>query len=446
MMRPRPSACSRCLARTKQFSTTTNRSNQSQNASFPPQTGFSRLTNRGLISIIGTDSTTFLQGLMTQNMLVPNDPNKGIRRTGAYTAFLNSQGRVLNDAFIYPIPGAENNAAEQGWLVEVDRNQVPVLMKHLKKHKLRAKLKLRALEEGERTVWSTWKNHEEPRWAAYSLESESPSPFSPTSEIAACLDTRAPGFGSRIITPGSDGLRIHLPDEAQVAGSEVALDSYTIRRFLHGVSEGQTEIISGSALPLQCNMDMARGIDFRKGCYVGQELTIRTHHRGVTRKRLLPVQLYNMSQDVASLPEDLTYDPSVQLTLPTGESDIVKAGTTTRRNRSAGTFLNGIGNIGLALCRLEIMTDVALMGETPARPHEHQFKLTWAPDVEQPNDIGVRAFVPPWLRDFISGAKEEKPAPRNPEVGGERARELVEQLEQEEYEAEAEAQAESHRR
>jgi hypothetical protein len=199
-------------------------------------------------------------------------------------------------------------------------------------------------------------------------------------------------------------------------------------------------------------MDMARGIDFRKGCYVGQELTIRTHHRGVTRKRLLPVQLYDMSQDVSSLPENLTYDPSVQLTLPTGESDIVKAGTTTRRNRSAGTFLNGIGNIGLALCRLEVMTDVALMGETPARPHEHQFKLAWAPDMEQPSEIGVRAFVPPWLRDFISGAKEEKPAPRNLDAEGQRAKELVEQLgheeEEAEYEAEAEAEAEaeSHRR
>ncbi|KAJ5874253.1 uncharacterized protein N7529_002683 [Penicillium soppii] len=438
MMRPRPSICSRCLASSRKFSTTAQRNQQIQNVPFPPTAGYSRLTNRGLISVTGTDSTTFLQGLMTQNMLVANDPNRNIRRTGAYTAFLNSQGRVLNDAFIYPLPGAEAQGADSGWLVEVDKDQVPVLMKHLKKHKLRAKLKLRALDEGERTIWSSWKNHAEPqRWAAYSLESESPSPFSPTSEIAGCIDTRAPGFGSRIITPGSDGLRTHLPDEAQVPGSEVELDSYTVRRFLHGVAEGQAEVLSGSALPLQCNMDMARGIDFRKGCYVGQELTIRTHHRGVTRKRLLPVQLYDL-QNAPSVSETLTYDPSVQLTLPTGETDIVKAGAATRRNRSAGTFLNGIGNIGLALCRLEVMTDVALMGETPARPHEHQFKLSWAPEAEQSNEVGVRAFVPPWLRDFISGGKEEKPALRNPDAeDGERARDFVEQLEEEEEEVES---------
>ncbi|KAJ5782475.1 hypothetical protein N7457_004249 [Penicillium paradoxum] len=435
MMRPRPSVCKCCLGRNRLFSTTAQRAEQSQNVPFPPSAGYSRLTNRGLISITGTDSTTFLQGLMTQNMLVANDPKKSIRRTGAYTAFLNSQGRVLNDAFIYPLPGAEAQGTESGWLVEVDKAQVPVLLKHLKKHKLRAKLKLRALEEGERTIWSSWKNHAEPqRWAAYSLESESPSPFSPTSEIAGCIDTRAPGFGSRIITPGSDGLRAHLPDEAQVPGLEVQLDSYTVRRILHGVAEGQAEVISGSALPLQCNMDMARGIDFRKGCYVGQELTIRTHHRGVTRKRLLPVQLYDLSQE-QNAPETLTYDPSVQFALPAGESDIVKAGAATRRNRSAGTFLNGIGNIGLALCRLEVMTDVALMGEAPASPYEHHFKLSWGADVEQPAEVGVRAFVPPWLRDFISGDKEAKPVSRNLQAEGERAREFVEELEEEEAEA-----------
>ncbi|KAJ5457898.1 hypothetical protein N7475_009286 [Penicillium sp. IBT 31633x] len=437
MMRPRPSVCRQCLTRSRLFSTTAQRTEQSQNVPFPPAAGYSRLTNRGLISITGTDSTTFLQGLMTQNMLVANDPNRSIRRTGAYTAFLNSQGRVLNDAFVYPLPGAEAQGAESGWLVEIDKSHVPILLKHLKKHKLRAKLKLRALEDGERTIWSSWKNHAEPqRWAAYSLESESPSPFSPTSEIAGCIDTRAPAFGSRIITPGPDGLRTHFPDVAQVPGSEVQLDSYTVRRILHGVAEGQAEVISGSALPLQCNIDMARGIDFRKGCYLGQELTIRTHHRGVTRKRILPVQLYDLSQEGQAAPDTLTYDPSAQFSLPPGELDIVKAGAATRRNRSAGTFLNGIGNIGLALCRLEVMTDVALMGEAPANPHEHHFKISWAPDVEQAGEVGVRAFVPPWLRDFISGDKEAKPTQRNTEAEGERARDFVEQLEEEEAEAE----------
>lgn len=228
-------------------------------------------------------------------MLIANDPRRATRRTGTYTAFLNSQGRVLNDAFIYPMPKGDSETDTTGdpaWLVEVDKNEVSSLLKHLKKHKLRSKLKLRALEDGERTVWSSWKDHAEPRWAAYNLESESSSPFAPSSSVAGCIDTRAPGFGSRLVTPGEEDLRVHLPDEAQVAGSQVDLGTYTVRRMLHGIAEGQAEIIRESALPLECNMDMMRGVDFRKGCYVGQELTIRTHHTGVVRKRIVPVQLY----------------------------------------------------------------------------------------------------------------------------------------------------------
>jgi mRNA-decapping enzyme subunit 2 len=358
-------------------------------------------------------------------MLVANDPSKSVRRTGSYTAFLNSQGRVLNDAFIYPLPTPDGNDLEWEWLVEVDKNEVPSLLKHLKKHKLRAKLKLRALEDGERTIWSSWKDHTEPRWAAYNLETDTASPFSTSSSIVGCIDSRAPGFGSRIITPGAEDLRSHLPDESQVAGSEVELDSYNVRRFLHGVAEGQTEIIRESALPMECNMDMARGIDFRKGCYVGQELTIRTHHTGVVRKRILPVQLYTGDPSSENGP---VYDPSAELPLPPSGSNINKAGG--RRGRSAGKFLNGIGNIGLAQCRLEMMTDIALTGEGTQYTPGTEFKVSWTTETEQPAEVKLQAFVPPWTRDFIYTGGARKPAPQA--TDGVRARGFVEQLEEEE--------------
>lgn len=425
MMRPRLSVCSRCLARSRLFSTTAPQAEQRQNSPVPPQTGYARLTNRGLISITGIDSATFLQGLITQNMLVTNDPSKSIRHTGSYTAFLNSQGRVLNDAFIYPLPNPDGNDLEREWLVEVDKNEVPSLLKHLKKHKLRAKLKLRALEDGERTIWSSWKNYAEPRWAAYHLETDTASPFSTSSSIVGCIDSRAPGFGSRIITPGAEDLRSHLPDESQVAGSEVELGSYTVRRFLHGVAEGQTEITRESALPMECNMDMARGIDFRKGCYVGQELTIRTHHTGVVRKRILPVQLYTEDPPSESGP---IYDPSAELPLPLSGSNINKAGG--RRGRSAGKFLNGIGNIGLAQCRLEMMTDIALTSEGTQYTPGTEFKVSWTTETEQPAEVKLKAFVPSWTRDFIATGGARKPAPQA--TDGVRARGLVEQLEEEE--------------
>lgn len=427
MIRPRPSVCGRCLAPSRLFSTTTHQAEQAHHAPpLPPQTGYARLTNRGLISITGVDSATFLQGLITQNMLVTNDPSRNFRRTGTYTAFLNSQGRVLNDAFIYPLPNPAGNDLEREWLVEVDKSEVASLMKHLKKHKLRAKLKLRALEDGERSVWSTWKDHAEPRWAAYNLESEAASPFSPDSNIVGCIDSRAPGFGSRIVTPGSEELRRHLPDESQVAGSEVELDSYTVRRMLHGVAEGQTEIVHESALPMECNMDLARGIDFRKGCYVGQELTIRTHHTGVVRKRILPVQLYTHELSSEGTP---VYDPAVDVSLPPSGSNINKAGG--RRGRSAGKFLNGVGNIGLALCRLEMMTDIALTSEGTQYAPGSEFKVSWTDDAGQSSEVKLQAFIPSWTRDFILSGGTRQPAPQPAGNDGTRARGFVEQLEEE---------------
>ncbi|KAF4294029.1 hypothetical protein CNMCM8686_004580 [Aspergillus fumigatus] len=431
--------CAHCLSRSRLFSTTVQHSAQpSSNAvpSSPPRSGYARLTNRGLISITGVDSTTFLQGLITQNMLIANDPRRATRRTGTYTAFLNSQGRVLNDAFIYPMPKGDSETDTTGdpaWLVEVDKNEVSSLLKHLKKHKLRSKLKLRALEDGERTVWSSWKDHAEPRWAAYNLESESSSPFAPSSSVAGCIDTRAPGFGSRLVTPGEEDLRVHLPDEAQVAGSQVDLGTYTVRRMLHGIAEGQAEIIRESALPLECNMDMMRGVDFRKGCYVGQELTIRTHHTGVVRKRIVPVQLYaNSAPQSGDTP---VYDPSAAVALPPSGSNISKVDG--RKGRSAGKFLGGVGNIGLALCRLEIMTDIVLTGEGSHYSPEQEFKISWSAPEEgsssatEPGEVKVKALVPPWLRDYISsGARNLARKVDNQE--GHRAKELLYQLEEEE--------------
>ncbi|KAL2838710.1 hypothetical protein BJY01DRAFT_237360 [Aspergillus pseudoustus] len=434
MMRPKASPsriCARCSQQWRKFSTTP----QPRTRNIPqppPQAGYARLTNRGLISITGLDSTTFLQGLLTQNMFIANDPNRRVRHTGSYTAFLNSTGRILNDAFIYPLPPSEGASPDEpAWLVEVDKNEVPSLLKHLKKHKLRAKLKLQALEEDERTVWAAWKNYSEPRWAAYNLESPTSSPFPSSESVVGCVDTRAPGFGFRLVTPGVDDLRTHVPDEAQVAGSEVSLDGYTIRRMLHGVAEGQSEIIRESSLPLECNMDMQKAIDFRKGCYVGQELTIRTHHTGVVRKRILPVQLYEGDGSALASTDGPVYDPSVELSLPPSGSNISKVSA--RRGRSAGKFLGGIGNIGLALCRLEMMTDITLTGEGSQFTPDQEFKVSWSgPEGSegQGGEVKLKAIVPTWTREFImaGGAKNNN----DPSRDGHRARNYLEQLEEEE--------------
>ena len=69
---------------------------------------------------------------------------------------------------------------------------------------------------------------------------------------------------------------------------------YHLRRTLLGIPEGADDIQLGVSLPLESNLDYMSGVDFRKGCYLGQELTIRTYHKGVTRKRIVPVQFYDI--------------------------------------------------------------------------------------------------------------------------------------------------------
>jgi folate-binding protein YgfZ len=450
-MAARPSTrfiCSRCLSRGRaSFSTASQHQQRKQHdlPPVPPPAGYARLTNRALISLAGVDSTSFLQGMVTQNMLMGKEPVRTPRRTGCYSAFLNAQGRVLHDVFIYPLPvgsgsGSSSGAAsaeDPAWLIEVDKAEVKNLLKHLKKHKLRAKFTMRALDDGERSVWASWNDQTEPRWAAYNLESDFPAPSASKAAIAGCSDTRAPGFGSRLLTPGPDDLRTHFPDESKLPGTEVQLPTYNLRRILHGVAEGQGEIIRESALPMECNMDMMQGIDFRKGCYVGQELTIRTHHTGVVRKRILPVQLYNGEQDGVPFMETPVYDPASDLPLPPSGANISRVSA--RKGRSAGKFLGGIGNVGLALCRLEMMTDIQLTGEGSQYNPLQEFKVSWDGSesegaeerpVAQEGEVKIKALVPPWLREYILAGARGSSVPRD-DTEGLRARDMVEQLDEE---------------
>lgn len=446
--------CTRCAYRSSSsrasFSTSSRLREQhhdnSERPQIPPASGYARLTNRALIAISGTDSTSFLQGMITQNMLMGKEPVRAPRRTGSYSAFLNSQGRVLHDVFIYPITNgslsstSNESTNETAWLIEVDKSEVTNLMKHLKKHKLRAKLTLRALEDGEQSVWAAWnESTEKPRWAAYNLESDFPSQVSDQSLlVAGCIDTRAPGFGTRYVTPGAEDLQVHLSEEARVQGSEVGLETYKLRRILHGVAEGQQEIIRESSLPMECNMDVTQAIDFRKGCYVGQELTIRTHHTGVVRKRMLPVQLFGVDEDTTAS-SALSYDTSTDILQPPTGANISRVGT--RKGRSAGKFISGVGNVGLALCRLEMMTDISLTGESSQYNPSQEFQVAWGAD---PATVGsassgavkIKAIVPSWLREYIvaSTMRNVSSARVRENDEGLRARELVERLDEEEAE------------
>lgn len=282
----------------------------------------------------------------------------------------------MHDVFIYPDADAEKE--DPAFLIEVDANEVDALARHLKRYKLRAKVAIRVVDEAELSIWASWRKQ---------------SPFG-VSFRAGGLDQRTPDMGIRVVVSGDFKLE---GSDGQDEGED-----YDIRRMMMGVAEGQGEILKESALPQESNIDYMGGIDFRKGCYVGQELTIRTHHTGVVRKRILPVQLYSIEGD-SRPPDELVYDESTKIVLPPMGANISRVD---KKGRSAGKWLGGVGNIGLALCRLEIMTDTALTGEGSQWSPEHEFKVAWEPEEgREGGEVRVKAFVPSWHQSRAEGQK-----------------------------------------
>ncbi|KAH8909572.1 Aminomethyltransferase folate-binding domain-containing protein [Coniochaeta sp. PMI_546] len=383
--------CRSCLTSRRPFSSATT----------SPKAAYTRLSTRRLISVSGPDAAKYLQGVITSNI---SQPNGSARTSGFYSAFLNAQGRVLHDVFVYPDVLGGTNPAES-FLVEVDAAEAERLVRHIKRYKLRAKFAVRLLDGEEGRVWHAWDD------AGSGLES-----FAAEGEVRrgniVLRDPRSPTLGYRVISTASSA----APPELGMELDEVEEKKYQIRRYLHGIPEGQSEILYETALPLESNMDVMGGIDFHKGCYVGQELTIRTKHRGVVRKRILPCVVYGDGDgDVKPQDRELAYQSAIT---PTGDktfrsADEIPAGTSIgrvgKKGRSAGKWLRGVGNVGLALCRLEIMTDVVLPGEANSSAFNSTDEFELAEKLEDGQEgVGrqarVKAFVPLWLRQGLDGA------------------------------------------
>ncbi|KAK0935201.1 ccr4 associated factor [Friedmanniomyces endolithicus] len=404
LARPAPLApytCARCLLNQQKRRAASTRTAPPPP---PPPSGAARLANRRLISLHGEEAPKFLQGLITNNV-TPRT------QAGFYAAFLTAPGKVLHDVFIYPTLGSdwhkdahasdEKGPEQPGYLVEVDGEEVGALMKHLKKHKLRSKFRMRVVEAEELGVWSLWREDE--RWTSHSQDSTT------SDGMLGLTDARAPGMGQRLLIPSSSQDGSGVPARLEV--DEAPLSAYALRRYLRGVPEGQKEIPRDESLPMNYNLDIMGGIDFKKGCYLGQELTIRTHHTGVVRRRVLPVVLYPPE---APAPERLAYNPGFSTVLSSGDNQELPAEDAAthhldikrddKRKRATGKLIGRIGNVGLGLCRLEQMSDLAVSGEGSSFSPEDRFVV----EDGQGGEVGLKAFVPGWIRGTVRSARVQK--------------------------------------
>jgi folate-binding protein YgfZ len=206
------------------------------------------LADRGVLRIGGPQSETFLQDLVSNDVatLAPGEAR--------YAALLTPQGKILFDMIIIII--VEDGA--RAFLVDCAREQTADLAKRLGFYKLRSKV---TIEDKSEEV-----------------------------AVLAYLDA-APHIGGIVVRdPRSEslGFRAYVPrHQASAAQTDTAL--YEARRIAAGVPKGGLDFIYGDAFPHEANFDRICGVDFNKGCYVGQEVVSRMQHRGTARKRIVQV-------------------------------------------------------------------------------------------------------------------------------------------------------------
>ncbi|KLO16337.1 Aminomethyltransferase folate-binding domain-containing protein, partial [Schizopora paradoxa] len=299
--------------------------------------------HRSLLYVSGSQCSEFLNGILATSVPKP-------ARGPFFTTILHPQGRVLHDAIVYTKKDAK---AQDGYIIEFDsrESEAPPLLQALKRFVLRSKVKIQDVSN-DFDVWSIWGSEKEKSWDGTRQwnwarsgvvepvwSEDEPWPWG--SEELSIRDRRAVGMGRRVLVRKGD-----KPSESST--HETAdHDTYTLHRMIHGVPEGIFDIPPMHATPMESNLDVMGGLDFRKGCYVGQELTVRTYHLGVLRKRIFPISVGDYS------------NASTSKGMPSSQSDIkpfyVEDLPPAERPRLRGTgkLLDTIQGVGLALLRLE---------------------------------------------------------------------------------------------
>jgi tRNA-modifying protein YgfZ len=263
------------------------------------------LPNRGVVKVAGDEARAFLDTLVTSSM-------DGVAEGKAiHTALLTPQGKIITDFFVTEAAADDGG----GFYCDVPLVSVAELAKRLTFYKLRAKVSVENLSEtlGVIAVWGG------------------------TADIAglglAFADPRLPALGYRLIAHKTQIEAVI----AEAGAAPAPLDDYHAHRAHHGIGEVAFDFALGDAFPHEINMDQLHGIDFKKGCYVGQEVVSRMQHRGTARTRLVQLR-YNEG-----------FVASSGVPVMAGEKAL---GTT-------GTAANGIG---LAMIRLDRAAEAMAAG------------------------------------------------------------------------------------
>ncbi len=289
------------------------------------------LEHRGVLKVAGADRAGFLQGI------VSNDVTRVGPETAIWAAFLTPQGKFLHEFFL-----AEQDPGETGaFLLDCEAGRAADLARRLKLYKLRAQVTIEAREDLAVAAL----------FGATALEILG-LPAEPGRTAAfgggfAFVDPRLADLGARAILPKESAGKI-LDDAGFTPGS---LADYDALRIAAGAPDGSRDLEVEKSTLLESGFDELHGVDWDKGCYMGQELTARTKYRGLVKKRLVPVAI------AGPAPE-----PGTAITRDGKEAGVLRSAVT-----------RDGGSLGLALLRLDALKDDAplAIGDaavTPKRP------------------------------------------------------------------------------
>lgn len=223
---------------------------------------------RGVLAVIGPDAGAFLQGLITNDVTVVT-PERAI-----HAALLTPQGKYLHDFFVVALEGA--------LYLDCEAARLSDLLRRLSMYKLRSKVVL--ADAGDR--FSVAVLYGPQALSTLSLPAE-PGRARALDGGVAYVDPRLAALGARALLPREGGVEMLTALGCRLGNP----DDYDRLRLSLGVPDGSRDLVVEKSILLEAGFDELHGIDWNKGCYLGQELTARTKHRGTIRKRLVPVAI-----------------------------------------------------------------------------------------------------------------------------------------------------------
>jgi tRNA-modifying protein YgfZ len=279
------------------------------------------LPDRGVLKIAGDGARNFLHGLVTADVLelAPG--------TARFCALLTPQGKIIADFIVTEGPTKDGG----GFFLDVPRSVNGALVSKLNLYKLRAKVLVEDLSEV-LGVLAVWDGGGVPK------------------QDLAYPDPRLPMLGARAMLPP------HLATvvAAELGAEFVDASQYETHRIALGVPQGGVDFSYGDAFPHESDMDQLGGVDFKKGCYIGQEVVSRMEHRGTARTRAVPVR----------------YDGAA----PQAGASV------TAGDRQIGTMGSAADGRAVALLRLDRVSDAMSRGEQLSADGVaiHVIKPDWA--------------------------------------------------------------------